>query len=385
MSMRVHRYHMNGRLAAHTLVQIFGMLPAWLFDIVNSIMYILQIALLHRISKGHEQRSNGILIFLFCGAWLFCPAFGQVNLWQDGSCNYLWSGVFALLYLLPFIELYLKAKEIHTIFEKCIFLCLAFCMGAYSETVSAAAIFMAAMLVLLTMVSEKRKVKPFWFAALGIAFLGYLFIYTAPAQWREKSAQMKFSVLLNNFLSVAVQYWNLLSVLLVICGVVLIWNLLLKTERKTILLALVFLAGSLAANFIMLFANYYTDRSAVGAFVFLLGAVGILLYPLVKHSSCRRILAVGVALILLAAIPAVVSGVSDIYNTYQNIRANEAYIIQCAEEGIQDIAVPMFDTETKYSELSGLKYLDTELADEWPNDSMAKYYGVNSIIGVYAE
>ena len=48
-----------------------------------------------------------------------------------------------------------------------------------------------------------------------------------------------------------------------------------------------------------------------------------------------------------------------------------------------NVELPMFVTHSKYSAVSGLKYLDTETYDAWPNNHMAAYYGVESIIGYW--
>lgn len=381
MSMRVHRYHMNGRIAAHTLVQIFAMLPLWVFDIVNAFMYVLQLVLLYKIARCNDQRSNLVLFALACGAWVVCPAFGQVILWQDGACNYLWSGVFALLYLLPYIELYMRGKNVQTIFGRIVFVCLAFFMGAYSETVSAAAIFMSMLLMGLVFLQKKKKTA-IYYAGMVFATLGYLFIYTAPAQWREKAAQMNISVLLANFVNVAMQYWHLLGILLVLYIILLVLNIKWKTDQRRIFLSLIFFAGSLAANFIMMFASYYTTRSAIGAFVFLMGAVAILLHPAVSCIREKWFPVLMVAVIVMGTIPSLGNGMYDIWQTYQQMTENEAYIIQCAEEGIMDVELPNINSQTKYSAINGLKYLDTETPDIWPNKYMAIYYGVDSIIGV---
>ncbi|MBO7251341.1 MAG: hypothetical protein J6V25_01820 [Oscillospiraceae bacterium] len=382
MSMRVHRYHMNGRIVAHTLVQLFGMLPAWFFDIANSGVFVLTLALVHKYSRGQLSRNNVVLVALFTGAWIFCPVFGQVNLWQDGAFNYLWSGMIALLFLQPFVEDYLQEKQIRTFLGKVVFLAFSFFMGAYSETMSAAAIFMAMGLTGLMVFWQKRKMRPIWCMALVFAILGYLFIYTAPAQWREKSAEMKLSVLFQNFLTVASMYWMMLGVLLVIFVVAFLVNVKQKTETKRIWLALVFLAGSLAANFIMMFAQYYTQRSAIGAFLYLLGADGILLYPIVQKLNSKRAGALAAAVLLLIVMPMIVGGVTDIYQVNLKIETNEAYLHQCAQQGVLDVTVPVVVAETEYSAIWGLKYLDTETTDIWPNDYMSVYYGVNSILGV---
>lgn len=384
LSMRAHRYNMNGRLVAHTLVQILGMLPGWVFDGINAAMFVLQLALLNKLGRQEAPRSNLLLLGLFCGFWMFCPAFSQVNLWQDGSCNYLWSTVFALLYLQYFVREYMSGQSTGTKLDKFCFLCLSFGMGAYSETASSAAIFMAMLLVFL-MLLEKRKCSPFWLVSLTIACFGYLTIYLAPAQMREKGAEMTIPTLTANLVTVARYYWMLFGLLLCAFAAALILNLLIRTDRKRILLALVFFAGSLAANFIMMFAQYYTERSACGAFVYLMAAIVILLYPLLGIRKYKALLALGLAILILVSIPALFAGTADIYSTCQQIRQNEAYIYECRDNGILDIQLPMIVTTTPYSAAYSCKYLDTEDASIWPNYSMSYYYGVNSIIGVYPE
>ena len=126
LSMRAHRYHMNGRLMAHTIVQILGMLPLWVFDILNAAAYVLQIAVIHKVAKIHAPRSNLILLGLFACMWLLCPSFAMVNIWQDGALNYMWGTMLGMLFALYFAEEYLYDKPIKTVFGKVCFLCLSF-------------------------------------------------------------------------------------------------------------------------------------------------------------------------------------------------------------------------------------------------------------------
>lgn len=385
LSMRAHRYNMNGRLAAHALVQMFGMAPMWLFDLVNALMFTLQIGLIYKISRGNAPRNNLMLLAVFCGVWLFCPAFGQVNLWQDGACNYLWSGVLASLYLLPYLEEYLNNRPVRSNFGKICFLMLSLVMGAYSETVSAAAIGISVLLVIAMMLHCRRKPRPIYWGGIALAFLGYVSIYTAPAQWREKQAEMTALVLMENFRNAALQYWKLFGVLLVAFAVALVLNLWLRTDSKRTVTALIFLAGSLAANFIMVFANYYTARSALGAFVFLLIGVVILIHSLLAYEKCRPLLTCVFAILFLFTIPSLDAGTCDIVDTHTRIKENEAYISECREMGILDVSVPVFQASTKYSEACGLTYLDTENPKMWPNDAMTIYYGLNSLIGYETE
>ena len=49
-SMLAHASTMNGRLFAHGLVQLFGMLPNSFFDVINAVMFTLQIFLIGKVS-----------------------------------------------------------------------------------------------------------------------------------------------------------------------------------------------------------------------------------------------------------------------------------------------------------------------------------------------
>ena len=57
------------------------------------------------------------------------------------------------------------------------------------------------------------------------------------------------------------------------------------------------------------------------------------------------------------------------------------HLIQCAENGIKDVSLTVVQADTKYAAVWGLRYLSTDDASTWPNNAMAKYYGIDSIIG----
>lgn len=385
LSMRAHRYKMNGRLVAHALVQMFGMWPMWVFDIVNALMFALQIALIYRISRGNQRDRAAVPVAAFCLVWLYCPTFGQVNLWQDGACNYLWSVVLALLFMVPYAEAFLHYRWTTKWWDKAGFLCLAFGMGAYSETASAAAIGMAVLMALLIRLYNRQKVQPLLVWGLAIAVLGYLSIYTAPAQLNGKSAEMSVQVLLDNIATASIMYWKICGVLL--CGLVVlaVLNLWKKGDPRQMLLAGVFVLGSFAANYIMVFASYYTSRSAIGAFVFLLVGDLTLLFPMLEKPALRRAFAAALVLLALITVPALVTGTQDVARTYRIMRSNEEHLTQCSQQGIQVAQIQSFSAETPYSEAYGLVYVDLEDPENYPNRHMARLYGLDSVVGIPAE
>ena len=85
--------------------------------------------------------------------------------------------------------------------------------------------------------------------------------------------------------------------------------------------------------------------------------------------------------VILVSVPEVFSGTREIAASYLQISENEAWILECREQGVMDIEIEQFSPSSKYSAVYGLKYIDTQDVSTWPNSYMAEYYGVNSIIG----
>ena len=382
-SMLAHACSMNGRLVAHSLVQVFTLLPGWVFDVANAAMFTLQIYLICAFTPKGQSRWFQVLLVFF-SVVLFEMAFGQVNLWQDGAINYLWSVVFALLFLKPFAASFLSPEPISlgSRWRQWLALLGGFLVGAYSETASAAAIFCAASLLAAQWYTGGQKP---WnsrlLARLASAIAGYITIYTAPAQWQNKSVGDGLASLFGGFLRAGRMYLHL-WVLLLVFGILFYLSLIKKADRKRILLALCFLGSSLVANFMLAFAAYYPERASVGAFAFLLCADMVLCATLLEgNGSGVPFLAAALVLIVCSVKP-LYYGSYDILRTYREVCDNRNTIIESREAGVRDVAVPMVIGRTKYSAIYDLGYLNAEDCFSWPNDAMAKYYNVNSISAI---
>ena len=65
MSLVAHGEKLNGRYAAHFFAHLFLMLPGWVFDIVNSLVFVLQVFIVTQIATYKKERSNLLSLFLF--------------------------------------------------------------------------------------------------------------------------------------------------------------------------------------------------------------------------------------------------------------------------------------------------------------------------------
>ena len=116
--------------------------------------------------------------------------------------------------------------------------------------------------------------------------------------------------------------------------------------------------------------------------MFLLTALVIWLPPVIQDRQWGIVAISALAVLIMAAIPAGIEGVNAIATSYSQIKENEQLISESRSQGVMSVEVPILFSDSQYSALCGLKYLDPEDPYSWPNDSMAIYYGVETIIGV---
>ena len=374
-SMAAHRLRMNGRVLAHALVQLMLMLPKTVFDLLNALLFVALVWLICRLA---DARPNALLVSSVFGClWLLQPDFGQVFLWLTGAVNYLWCGVVCLLWLLPWSRAYRRGAALSP-GRQAVFVLFSLIAGAYSENATVAMVAMG-LAFLLLMLLEKRR-PPLWMLlSLAAALAGFLYMMLAPAESVNKSADMRLPVLFQNFLETGryyLRFWPLL-----LCFP--LFYVLARrqgVEKKTRLFSLVLLFGSLSGHFVLGFAMYTAGRSTFIALVLLLTANAVLFVPLFEAGG-KRLLSALCALCLVFTACALVLGVKDIVRTHGLLQYNEDFIAARAAEGERVVEVYRPYAETRYSALEGLSYLNTEDPGDWPNVYMAKYYGVDAIIG----
>ena len=377
-SMAAHRHSMNGRVIAHALVQLFLMLPKPVFNAVNALFFAALVRLICRPALGRGEHNALLAAAVFGCLWVLQPEFGQVFLWLDGSVNYLWCAVFCLLWLLPWAESFLTGKEPSRTAQ--ILLVLASpLVGAYSENSSVALIFLSLVFLALRLFFDKKRVSLWMILAPALALAGFFFLMLAPATAANKAAEMKLSVLLGNFVETGafyLRFWPLLV------SFALLFFLSVKngTDLRRRMLAVVYLLGSLAGHFVLTFALYCAGRSTYIGLALLLAANALLVPPLLKTCEKKLLLAL-CALSMAVTVWKVYAGVTDILRTDYLLDFNRELIEEAAANGETDLQVPRPYARTKYSALEGLPYLNTADPTDWPNVYMARYYGVNSIIG----
>lgn len=89
----------NCRAISQFHVRMFISVDKWVFNVVNSVMFTAQILLIYALTKGKKKYDCLILVLSLAFIWRYTVLFGETSLWICGACNYLWSSVFMLGFL----------------------------------------------------------------------------------------------------------------------------------------------------------------------------------------------------------------------------------------------------------------------------------------------
>lgn len=174
-------YYMTwgGRVVAETLTQLFMFLGKDVFNVANSLCYIVFCLAVYFLAMGRRIRFELVLLTTIL-VWFFIPMFGQTVMWLTGSCNYLWCGTIILLALLPF-RLYeeKQTRLLNSIWFAVLMIPLFFTSGITNENTAGGMILI---MLLYCGVNIKRKIRIPAFAYTGLLFsiAGFLCMLFAP-------------------------------------------------------------------------------------------------------------------------------------------------------------------------------------------------------------
>lgn len=393
-SMAEHRNCMNGRVIAHGLVQLFLLMPKFVFNFVNAFMFLLEMLLILKCASGICDRHNQglmqrinplILLTLFLINWDFQASFGQVNLWLDGAINYLWAAVLSLVYIQGYVNFFLKGEFSNNKILNALFIVLSLIVGCYNETAAGSVIVFSVGIVAYTRIFKKERVPWFVYTSLLACLCGFAFLIAAPAESVKVGGNSFWEILsgvIQNIPKLAsLSQQNILLFLL--AAAMLVAGFAVKVDKDILIVSLLLFISALASWGCLLIASYIAQRSMFLTTELLTLLIIIMMFELFHNRAklCRYMCYAIIAGVVLIASVRVPAGIKDIRKTYKFTDANEKYIVACAEAGISDVYIKVAYEDlpmTKYSALNGLRYL-AESPNDWPNVYMAKYYGVDKV------
>lgn len=375
-SMYAHSFSMNGRLISHGLAQVFMLLSPGVFDVVNTAVFVGTLWLMHRLCG-----SEGALLLAcsFCLLWLLMPVFGQVVLWQVGAVNYFWSLGALLLYIAPELVRFLEGRVLlWRNWHRAAFCVYGFFFGWYNEIASFVGICMVPCLILLGLWLNKDKIRLHRLLPVLFAALGYAVMLSMPAQAANKSGGLTAALLVRRFVVCSGMLVKYLLPLLIPLVLILCFKFDSLPRKKLFLSGLFALAG-VCANYMPLAASYYPERCLCTPVLLLIMALLFPLSEFAKREYCMNFCLACAVVICLTA-PFILTGCADIVSCHRQHAQRELTIAAAVEAGEGDVTANVVIPKTRWSGYWGVRDL-TDDPDTWPNRDMARYYGLDSLIG----
>lgn len=375
-SLIAHGKVMNGRYAAHFFVQLFAMLPNFIFDLCNAAVFVLLVLGLYRLAGDARRYDVRLLLLVGCPVFLLLPDFGSPVLWMSGSLNYLWFGTLAVWMLIPFRNALIDQAAAPRI-GKVILLSLgALLVGNTSENFSMAFAFLLGLCFLAERFVHKRWA--FWMLPVLFCIVaGWVFLMAAPGE-RERVAGgvAGFGVYLERLVEV-LQNWKryLLAPTVVFAVLLGISPTQPETRDRRIFACLTALSAFLC-NGAMTLANYYPLRIVFWPVILMIAACALLLPTLEGPKTAWALNGASLLLCFLLAVDMLQALPND-YNRYRLYEARTAEIVALREEGETDIHTFGVLSRSKYD-----MFVNIELGpdpESWLNQAAARYFGVEKI------
>jgi hypothetical protein len=374
----------GGRVIAETLTQLFMFWGKSVFNVANSLCYLVFILAIYFNAVGRKIDAGKLLLVTIL-AWFFLPMFGQTVVWLTGSCNYLWCGTLILLAILPFRLYEEKSSQVlKSLWFAVAMIPVFFLSGITNENTAGGMILM---MLLFCLLYYKRKIRIPFFAYTGIFFAacGFLVMILAPGNslraGNESAVADVTAMVGSNPVITRLSYflYNLYALmpLLIVAGIVLVVLLKQKGKKETVVFAL-FLFCAAASMLVMLAPPKFPPRAMFGLAAFVIIAI---VYGLdqvkIKANDWRQLLLFPAFLVLFYFVMSLGYVGVDAITVNRQYEARVALIQENKANPV--IEVPAIVPLSSHNGMYGLKDVQMD-PNHWVNRALADYYGVANIV-----
>lgn len=380
----------TGRSVNHLILKIFLKMDKWVFNLCNSIIFIVLTLLIYYNIEGKKRFNTPLYIMINLLLWVFGVEFGETVLWETGACNYLWGTTNIIGFVSLFKFACSRADKIkHSVLWGILLFFTGIIAGWCNENTSGGGI----LLVLIAIGSawiQKRKIKPWMWTGLAGMLTGFCFMIAAPGNSaRAMYAEDNHGGIVKY---VARAYKITLAVeenFLVLLLILLVLFLIARAQKRTwkeLSGTIVYFVVWLATCYALVMAPTPMNRAYFGAGVFLIMTVIQCFVKITEEEISIRVakqsFIYGLLLYMVFCYIDNVVNMARIYRDYSN---REQYILEQKAAGNRDITVPLLHEgfESKYS--FGYTSDFGEGDEYWVNQMACSYYEVDSLYGVPME
>lgn len=389
----------NGRAVSHTIAQFFLWMGKDVFNVFNALISVLLIMEIYWCAnKGTVTFDFKIsrLVFIFFALWAFTPSFPSVFLWLSGACNYLWTAVFLLGFLLPYVRKYYSFEK------KCLnnnwlrYAMFFFGVVAGWSNENSVCWITLALLVFIYKSWKQSDIESWMVTGLTGFVIGYAFLVLAPGNFARLSMQTKA----HNWLaweSIAGHAALLFLILVYFHFILWYFNLssfyILRGEEKAnsglvqeILLAKTMCLLSFCMTSMMLLSPNFQTRSAFPGTIMLIIAASILLRIQEENSIVLIREGTKKIIYIIGAFYFIITTAAAFYGSqYNREQINELILsVKSSDYAKRNVVVvnslrPVHDVIRKASHFHLINFNLSSNENDWSNVAFSRYYGIKGI------
>lgn len=394
-----HYFTWGGRTVAHVLAQFFLWMGKDVFNYFNAFVGTLLVAEIYwcihkgKISSDFQPKT---ICWIFFVLWSFTPGFSPVFFWLTAACNYLWTNVILLAFLLPYFKKYFLFSQ--KVCDSAFFVLFMFLFGVIAGWTNENSVCWI-IFVLFSFIVKYRKrtgMERWLYSGLVGMIIGYALLIFAPGNAARLYAEQiggsnwlnldAFKANLNMFLSI-----SFFQIFLWFFCCRSIFTLKLKNAKNNkevnniifLVKILCFVAFGMTA--IMFFSPGFPPRSGFPGTVMLVIAAGMLInLQEVYHielilSSAKKFLFYVASLYFVMTTTVTIYFFNTIHKQMQAIA-----LLAQQEKAIYEVIAlpPVIGTKKIADRLSGFHVPSFELSEDendWTNVAFSRYYGIKGV------
>lgn len=366
----------GGRNIAHFIANFFLMYPKAIFNVLNSFMYTALVYLIYKHSQTTKDEKPLLILLIHLGLYFLTPVFGQNCIWLIGSCNYLWTTVIILSFLLIYRENYKKKDTILLTIGM-------FLLGVIAGWTNENTAFGLIVITALSMIAYKGKDKLPKYKISGLigSIIGFIMMIVAPGNFIRSEAFAEETSFIVKIIKRILEYTNDIYKYIPILVVILIilLSIYIYKKKKIDKRVWIYLTGAFFTIYSMVLSPTFPERAWFGIVVFMMIAIMTLLYDVEKINKVFNLIIIDTILIIgFFYVDDYVALARDINNLRTTWNERILYIEECKENGKTEIELEEYVTYNQKSPQWGLADI-RKTAHEWPNDAIEDYYEIDSI------
>lgn len=394
-----HYFTWSGRAVSHIIAQFFLWVGKPVFNIFNAFISVLLIIEIYWCAnKGIVTFDFKMsrLLYIFFALWAFTPAFSSVFLWLTGACNYLWTVVLLLGFLLPFVHKFYFFEKNISHHKRFTFSMFFFGMLAGWTTENSICWIILVLLVFFYVNREKIEIESWMISGLAGLIVGYTLLMFAPGNVVRLQAETGASSgwVTGRLISA---HLNMLAVVFLFQLLLWYFNLrslfILKIEAKKKavvkwdkLLVQTLCVLSFCMTAMMLFSPNFPPRSSFPGTVLLVIVSSVLLRAqeeykinLILKNAKRFLCIVGTICFLISA----TASLYGFYDYHMQIKDILSFL-KCSERTKSEIVEvpPLKPVNGTIGNMSGFRLLYYRMSDnekDWRNVAFSRYHGIKGI------